>query len=199
MQKAMDLAARARSIHLLVLDVDGVLTDASLIYGPHGEESKAFSARDGFAVKLAASEGIKVAVLTGRVGTAVSARLAELGVPSDLAVQGSRDKRADIAALAARLETPLGAVAFMGDDIPDLPALAIVGLAACPADAADEVRQRCHFVSAAAGGRGAVRDLVRLVLEARGRWDAVVESWWRGETTPAFFAGGGDGGTRRGA
>ncbi|MDD5562263.1 MAG: hypothetical protein PHQ91_00985 [Thermoanaerobaculaceae bacterium] len=193
-----ELLQLARSVGALVLDVDGVLTDASLIYGPHGEESKAFSARDGFAVKLAASEGIKVAVLTGRVGAAVSARLAELGVPPHLAVQGSRDKRADIAALAARLETPLAAVAFMGDDIPDLPALAVVGLAACPADAADEVRQRCHFVSAAAGGRGAVRDLVRLVLEARGRWDAVVESWWRGETTPAFFAAGG-GGTRRGA
>ncbi len=190
-----ELLQRARAIEALVLDVDGVLTDASLIYGPRGEELKAFSARDGFALKLAASEGIKVAVLTGRMSGAVSARLAELGVPPHLAVQGSRDKRADIAGLAARLAAPLAAVAFMGDDIPDLPALATVGLAACPADAADEVRQRCHFVAAAAGGRGAVRDLVRLVLEARDRWAEVVESWWRGEAAASFFTGG----SRRGA
>ncbi len=189
-----ELLQRARSVEALVLDVDGVLTDASLIYGPRGEEFKAFSARDGFAVRLAESEGIKVAVLTGRVSAAVTARLAELGVPPRLAVQGSRDKRGDIADLAARLGISLAGVAFMGDDIPDLPALATVGLAACPSDAADEVKQRCHYVAAAPGGRGAVRDLVRLVLEARGRWADMVESWWRGDAPRRFFAtGAGDG------
>ncbi len=189
-----ELLQRARSVEALVLDVDGVLTDASLIYGPRGEEFKAFSARDGFAIKLAESEGIKVAVLTGRVSPAVSGRLTELGVPPHLAVQGSRDKRADIAALAAGLGLPLAGLAFMGDDIPDLPALATVGLAACPADAAEEVKRRCHFVAAAPGGRGAVRDLVRLVLEARGRWAEMVESWWRGDAPRGFFAAGAGGG-----
>lgn len=194
-----ELLQRARSVEALVLDVDGVLTDARLIYGPRGEEFKAFSARDGFAVRLAESEGIKVAVLTGRVSAAVTARLAELGVPPHLAVQGSRDKRGDIADLAVRLGISLAGVAFMGDDIPDLPALATVGLAACPADAADEVKLRCHYVAAAPGGRGAVRDLVRLVLEARGRWPDMVESWWRGEAAPSFFAGAsGNGGSPRG-
>jgi 3-deoxy-D-manno-octulosonate 8-phosphate phosphatase (KDO 8-P phosphatase) len=185
-----ELLQRARSVEALVLDVDGVLTDASLIYGPRGEEFKAFSARDGFAIKLAESEGIKVAVLTGRVSPAVSGRLTELGVPPHLAVQGSRDKRADIAALAAGLGLPLAGLAFMGDDIPDLPALATVGLAACPADAAEEVKRRCHFVATGPGGRGAVRDLVRLVLEARGRWVGIVESWWRGDAPRGFFAAG---------
>ena len=193
-----ELLQRARSVEALVLDVDGVLTDASLIYGPAGEECKAFSARDGFALKLAQSEGLKVAVLTGRVSAAVNARLADLGLPLHLAVQGSRDKRGDIALLAGRLKTSLACVAFMGDDIPDLPALGTVGLAACPADAADEVRRRCHFVAGAPGGRGAVRDLVRLVLEARGRWTEVVEAWWRGEAAPLFFAARpGGGGTGR--
>ncbi len=189
-----ELLQRARAVEALVLDVDGVLTDASLIYGPRGEEFKAFSARDGFALKLAASEGIAVAILSGRPSPAVQARLADLGVPADRVVLGSRDKRADISLLAARIGAPRERVAFMGDDIPDLPALATVGLAACPADAADEVKRLCHFVAAAPGGRGAVRDLVRLVLDARGRWAELVESWWRGEAPRGFFAAGaGDG------
>ncbi len=170
-----ELLQRARSLEALVLDVDGVLTDASLFYGPRGEEYKAFSARDGFAIKLAQSEGVRVAILTGRVSAAVTARLADLGIPPNLAIHGSRDKRGDLADLADRLGTPLARIGFMGDDIPDLPALATAGLAACPADAADEVLRRCHFVAASPGGRGAVRDLVRLVLEARGRWAEIAE------------------------
>ena len=185
-----ELLQRARSIEALVLDVDGVLTDASLVYGRRGEEYKAFSARDGFAVKLAQSEGVRVAILTGRVSAAVTARLADLGVPPLLAVHGSRDKRADLAELAGRLGTPLAQIGFMGDDVPDLPALATAGLAACPADAAPDVARRCHFVAASPGGHGAVRDLVQLVLEARGRWVEIVESWWRGDAPGGFFAPG---------
>ncbi len=185
-----ELLRRARSVEALVLDVDGVLTDASLVYGPRGEEFKAFSARDGFAAKLAASEGIAIAILSGRTSAAVQARLAELGVPPERVVLGSRDKAADLAHLGERLGLPLDRVAFMGDDLPDLPALAAAGLAACPADAPTEVRDRCHFIAATPGGRGAVRDLVRLVLEARGRWHDIVESWWRGEAAAAFFGGG---------
>ena len=189
-----ELLQRARSVEALVLDVDGVLTDASLVYGPRGEEFKAFSARDGFAVRLAQSEGIAVAILSGRPSPAVQARLADLGVPPDRVVLGSRDKRADISLLAARIGAPLERVGFMGDDIPDLPALAAVGLATCPADAADEVKLRCHYVAADPGGRGAVRDLVRLVLEARGRWAEMVESWWRGDAPRGFFVAGAGGG-----
>jgi 3-deoxy-D-manno-octulosonate 8-phosphate phosphatase (KDO 8-P phosphatase) len=187
-----ELLQRARSVEALVLDVDGVLTDASIIYGPRGEESKSFFARDGFALKLAASEGIAVAILSGRPSPATQARLADLGVPAERIVLGSRDKRADVSLLAARIAAPLERIAFMGDDIPDLPALAAVGLAACPADAADEVKRRCHFVAAAPGGRGAVRDLVRLVLETRGRWAELVESWWRDAAPRGFFAAAGD-------
>ncbi len=193
-----ELLARARAVAALVLDVDGVLTDASLFYGPRGEALKAFSARDGFALRLAISEGIPVAILSGRLAGPVKPRLADLGIPPELTVQGSRDKRAGVAALAERIGVPLSAVAFMGDDLPDLPALTAVGLAACPADAPEEIRRRCHFVAANPGGRGAVRDLVRLLLDARGRWRAIVAGWASGQAAPAFFGpAAGPGGRRR--
>jgi 3-deoxy-D-manno-octulosonate 8-phosphate phosphatase (KDO 8-P phosphatase) len=184
-----EVRSRARAVRAIVLDVDGVLTDAALIYGARGETLKAFSARDGFAVKLAQSEGIRFAVLSGRLVAAVKARLADLGIARELTIQGSRDKRADIEILARRLGVRLDELAFMGDDVPDLPALACVGLAACPVDATEEARAAAHFISQSAGGRGAVRDLVRLVLEARGRWAQLMEAWAAGSAAGAFFGG----------
>ncbi len=183
-----ELMARARAVRAIVLDVDGVLTDAGLIYGARGETLKAFSARDGFAIKLAQSEGIQVGVLSGRLVAAVKARLSDLGIPRQLTIQGSRDKRSDIGTLAGRLGLALDQLAFMGDDIPDLPALACVGLAACPCDATAEVRARAHLVCEAAGGRGAVRDLVRILLQASGRWEELMTQWASGSAAGAFFA-----------
>ena len=184
-----ELLACARAVRAIVLDVDGVLTDARLFYGPRGEYLKAFSARDGFAIKLAQSEGFQVAILSGRLAAAVRARLVDLGIPKELTIQASRDKKADIATLAGRLGLGVHEVAYMGDDIPDLPALACAGLAACPADASEEARERSHFVSRAPGGHGAVRELVRLVLEARGRWPELMESWTAGTAAAKFFGG----------
>jgi 3-deoxy-D-manno-octulosonate 8-phosphate phosphatase (KDO 8-P phosphatase) len=184
-----ELLARARKVRAIVVDVDGVLTDGSLIYGPHGESTKVFSAPDGFATRIAQREGIPVAVVSGRVLAAVKARLADLAIPKELMIQGSRDKKADLATLAARLGVGLDEVAFIGDDIPDLPALACAGLAACPADATDEARERCHYVCVARGGHGAVRELIKLVLEARGRWAGIVEAWEAGTAAGEFFAG----------
>jgi YrbI family 3-deoxy-D-manno-octulosonate 8-phosphate phosphatase len=134
---------RAQRIRAIVLDVDGVLTDAGLYYGPDGEALKRFSARDGFAVVTAQSQGLAVAVLSGRLAPPLRSRLRDLHIPEALTVEGSRDKAVDISALAERMDVPLDAVAFVGDDLPDLPALALAGLAACPADAAPEVRERC--------------------------------------------------------
>jgi 3-deoxy-D-manno-octulosonate 8-phosphate phosphatase (KDO 8-P phosphatase) len=187
-----ELLARARAVRAIVLDVDGVLTDSSLFYGPRGEYLKAFSARDGFAIKLAQSEGIPVAILSGRLAAAVKTRLADLGIPRTLIFQGSRDKKADIATLARRLGLGLNEVAYMGDDIPDLPALRVAGLAACPADGSEEARKLSHLVCRASGGFGAVRELVKLVLEARGRWPELMESWTAGTAAAKFF-GGSDG------
>jgi 3-deoxy-D-manno-octulosonate 8-phosphate phosphatase (KDO 8-P phosphatase) len=181
-----ELLERARRVRALALDVDGVLTDASLLYGRGGETLKRFSARDGFGIKVAQMEGLMVAVLSGRVAPPVQARLDDLGVPRGAVIQGSLDKGRGIRELASRLGVELTDIAFLGDDVPDLPALAIVGLAACPADAAAEVRARCHLVTGAPGGRGAVRELVEVVLTAQGRWHGIVESWGRGEVPPGF-------------
>jgi 3-deoxy-D-manno-octulosonate 8-phosphate phosphatase (KDO 8-P phosphatase) len=188
------LLARARGIRAIVLDVDGVLTDSSLYYGPRGEALKRFSARDGFAIRTAQNEGIWVAILSGRVAPPLRARLADLGILPGLVVEGSRDKQRDIEALAEQLETNVGEVAFMGDDVPDLPALSRVGLAACPADAAPEVRESCHFVSAHCGGQGAVRELIELLLTARERWSEIVEGWATNGAPGGFFETGRRGG-----
>ncbi len=176
-----ELQARARAVRAVVLDVDGVLTDAALFYGPRGEALKRFSARDGFAIKLAQGEGIPVAILSGRLAPPLRARLEDLHIPATLVIQGSRDKAGDLARLAERLGLGHDALAYMGDDLPDLPALAGAGLAACPADACPEVRARCHLVCAAPSGNGAVRELIQLLLTARGRWDELVAAWERGE------------------
>ena len=187
------LLARAKKVKAMVLDVDGVLTDAGLVYGPRGETLKVFSARDGFAVKLAQSEGIRVAILSGRLAAPVKARLADLGIPSGLVIQGSRDKGADIGKIAGRLGISLDEIAYMGDDTPDLPALARVGLPACPADASEEARERAAFVASSPGGRGAVRELVRLLLRARGTWEQIMEAWAQGTAAGEFFKGSGKG------
>ncbi len=187
MLKASAIALdRARKVRAIALDVDGVLTDASLFYGTGGEALKRFSARDGFGIKLAAMEGIPVAILSGRMAPPLAARLADLGVPDRLVIQGSRDKGSDITRLARRLDLPATDIAFMGDDVPDLPALRAVGLAACPADAVPAVKNLCHFVSTAEGGRGAVRELVELILRGRDRWDALVDAWAEGRVPDGF-------------
>lgn len=187
MPAADELTARAQLVKAIVLDVDGVLTDATLIYNARGESLKRFSARDGFAIKTAMSEGIRLAILSGRLAPPVKARVVDLGIESRLVVQGSRDKRQDLDELARRLGLELGEIAFMGDDLPDLPALGRAGLAACPADAAPEVRARCQFVSSSPGGRGAVRDLIEFILRARGRWDAIVDTWATTGPPPTFY------------
>ena len=174
---------RARRVRAIVLDVDGVLTDASLFFSSRGETLKRFSARDGFAIKLAQGEGLPVAILSGRVSAPLRVRLADLGVDERLVIQGSREKGAGLREICERLGIGCDAVAFMGDDLPDLPALAAAGLSACPSDAVPDVRQRCHVVCSTAGGGGAVRELVELVLTARGRWREIVEDWVTGRAT----------------
>ncbi len=143
------LAARAAAVRLLVLDVDGVLTDGTLVYGPGGEEVKRFHVRDGYALVAARRAGLAVAVISGRASAAVTRRLAELEVEE--VHQG-------------------GEVAAMGDDLPDLPLLRAAGLALAPADAVPEVRRAAAWISRQPGGRGAVREAVELILRARKAW-----------------------------
>jgi 3-deoxy-D-manno-octulosonate 8-phosphate phosphatase (KDO 8-P phosphatase) len=158
------LLARARRIRLLILDVDGVLTDGRLYYGPDGEALKAFDVKDGHGLVML-REHVDLAVISGRPGKASEARLRELRFKH--LVFGQRDKLAGYATLA-HLGVSDDEVAYMGDDVNDVPLLRRVGLAACPADALPVVHGAVHFVARSPGGRGAVRELCDLILQAKG-------------------------------
>jgi 3-deoxy-D-manno-octulosonate 8-phosphate phosphatase (KDO 8-P phosphatase) len=159
------LAERARHIRLVVFDVDGVLTDGRLYFGPQGEALKAFHARDGLGILRLRKAGVEVAILSARRSDLVDVRMADLGVRYVL--QGADDKLAGLAQLLEATGVPPAQVAYMGDDVNDLPCLEQVGLAACPSDALPALRVRADFVAVERGGEGAARELADLVLEAR--------------------------------
>lgn len=165
-------AARAKKLEWLLLDVDGVLTDGGLIYGPKGEQLKSFDVRDGLGMKLAQGAGLKVGILSGRASAALEARNRELGL--DAFVQNRSDKREAFAEFLAAHETSADRVAVIGDDLPDLPLFARAALAFAPSDAAPEVRTRAHRVLSHPGGHGAVREMIEQILRARGEWDGIV-------------------------
>ncbi len=171
---------RAKKIRLVVLDVDGVLTDGSIWTGENGEAVKRFSTRDGLGIKMLQAAGIPVAILTGRNSKQTAARAKELGIES--VAQGKLFKTdAWYEILKAHNLTP-EACAYMGDDVPDIPVLRATGLATAPVDAMPEIAAMVHWVSPKAGGNGAVRSLAELILKAQGKWDDLVESRYiRGE------------------
>lgn len=178
---------RARRIRLVVLDVDGVLTDGSIWTGASGESVKRFHARDGLGIKMLQAAGIPVAILTGRVSEQTAARARELGITS--VAQGRQFKTESFRALMSEHGVAAEACAYMGDDVPDLPVLAMAGLAAAPADAGVEVLELAHWRAPHAGGCGAVRDLSELILRAQDLWDALVQRRYvRGEIGPAAGA-----------
>jgi 3-deoxy-D-manno-octulosonate 8-phosphate phosphatase (KDO 8-P phosphatase) len=170
-----ELTARLRRVRLLLLDVDGVLTDGTLYYGPEGEWLKAFNVRDGLGLRLVLQAGIQVGIVTGRKGPALAARCRDLGI--GLVRSGIRDKVAELPHIAASTGVAPEEMAFVADDLPDLALMGAVGLAVAVADADAQVRQAAHWVTAAGGGRGAVREVCQRLLAARGEWDAVVEQF----------------------
>ena len=157
------------TIQLLVLDVDGVLTDGGLYVDDNGKPSKKFNVKDGLGIKLAQRFGIQVAILTGKTSGVVEHRAKELGI--EHVIQGSKNKGADIASLSEKTGIALGDTAMVGDDLPDLPAFAAVGFRVAVGDAVDEVKAAADFVTVKAGGRGAVREAVEHLLKAQGKWD----------------------------
>jgi len=166
-----DLQKRAEQIELLLLDVDGVLTDGRLIMGTDGNEAKAFHARDGLGIRLAQRGGIMIGLISGRESSVVSDRAEELYITE--VHQRVFDKLERFKEVLERLNLTPEKVCFMGDDLVDLPVLRIVGLAAAPADAMDEVLEHAHYVTRKPGGAGCVRELVDLLLKARGKWESV--------------------------
>lgn len=156
----------ASGIELLILDVDGVLTDGSIFLDDLGHETKRFNVRDGFGIKLWQKLGFSVAIVTGRGGRAVQHRVAELGIQQ--VIQGAKDKSASLDELVKRNGIGLEKIACLGDDWPELSMMKRVGYPMCVADADSRVREAAAFVTKAAGGHGAAREAIEHLITAKG-------------------------------
>lgn len=166
------LARRAQELEWILLDVDGVLTDGRLIFGPEGEQWKVFDVHDGAGIKIAQRAGLKVGVLSGRISEALRVRAGELAL--DALIMNRPHKGPAFDEFLAAHQTSAGKVAYMGDDIVDLPVLLRCGLSFAPADAVAEVRERVHRIVHHRGGRGAVREMCEILLRVRGDWERIL-------------------------
>jgi 3-deoxy-D-manno-octulosonate 8-phosphate phosphatase (KDO 8-P phosphatase) len=169
--KGEALAERCRAIRLILSDVDGVMTDGTILLLPDGSEGKAFNVRDGLGVALAHRAGLRTGVVTGRSADTVTRRATELGMA--VVRQGVADKGAELTDILESEGLEAHQIAYIGDDVNDLPILTEVGLSAAPADAPMEVRLQAFMVTDARGGRGCLREFIEAILRARGDWDRV--------------------------
>ncbi|MBI5642438.1 MAG: HAD family hydrolase [Deltaproteobacteria bacterium] len=170
-----ELIQKLKKIKLLIFDVDGVLTDGRIIYNDEGQETKVFDVRDGHGIKLLMRAGIESAIITARESKVVEHRAANLGI--ELVFQGAKNKVAALDEILQKRPVRLDEIAYMGDDIIDLPVLKRVGLALTVADAVDEVRDRVDFVTSRPGGRGAAREVAELLLKTQGKWDEILQNY----------------------
>jgi len=157
------------NIKVLFLDVDGVLTDGSVLVTERGEQLRRFSIKDGYAIQLAIKRGLRIAIISGGKSQGVLKRLRGLGVED--VFLGVGDKLTVMQDIMLRYDVALAEVAFMGDDIPDLVCLKQVGLALCPQDAVEEIKAVAHYVSPKKGGEGCVRDVIEKILKLQKKWD----------------------------
>jgi 3-deoxy-D-manno-octulosonate 8-phosphate phosphatase (KDO 8-P phosphatase) len=172
--KDQALAARCRRLRLILSDVDGVLTDGTVLLFPGGQEAKTFHIRDGLGIVLAHRAGLRTGVLSGRSSEVVALRARELGM--SLVRQGLSDKAAAFHEILRAEGLAAQEVAYMGDDVNDLPVMAEAGLTAAPADAPLEVRAQAFMVTDARGGAGCFREFLEAILRARGEWEGLVSS-----------------------
>jgi 3-deoxy-D-manno-octulosonate 8-phosphate phosphatase (KDO 8-P phosphatase) len=170
--KADAFAERCRRLKLVLTDVDGVMTDGTVLFLPGGGEARAFHVRDGMGVALAHRAGLRTGILTGRASSDVEHRARELGIA--IVRQGLADKEAALREVLAEQSLAAHEAAYIGDDVNDLPVMRAVGLSAAPADAPFEVRAAAEMVTDAAGGRGCLREFLEAILRARGEWDLLV-------------------------
>ncbi|MEH6810979.1 MAG: HAD family hydrolase [Motiliproteus sp.] len=173
-----NIADILRNIRLLVLDVDGVLTDGRLYFDSNGEALKVFNTLDGHGIKMLQSTGVDVAIITGRNHPAVARRVSDLGIK--YLYPGREDKLTAIQELWRESQLQSSQTAFMGDDWPDLLAMGAVTFAATVPNAADEVKKRAHWCSTHAGGEGAVRELCELIMKAQGTLDKALSPYIQG-------------------
>ena len=164
-----------QGICLLALDVDGVLTDGSINMGAQGELFKSFYAQDGLGISVALRNGLQIAIITGRKSEIIHRRAQELGI--QMVQEGVKDKYLALEQLQNQLGLSRGQVAYMGDDLNDLPAFRAAGVTFAPADAVEEVREAASCVTEAAGGRGAVREAIAMILRAQNKWQQIVNAY----------------------
>jgi len=168
----LQLTSQARLIRLLVLDVDGVLSDGQLYFGNQGEEIKAFNSLDGHGIKMLQSTGVKVAIVTGRTSNIVAHRAQQLGI--HLLLQGREDKLTALHQLTQHLQLDWSQMSYMGDDLPDLAAIIKVGLGITVPNAANTMALHCQYVTQRQGGQGAVREVCDLIMQAQETWDTAL-------------------------
>jgi 3-deoxy-D-manno-octulosonate 8-phosphate phosphatase (KDO 8-P phosphatase) len=171
----MDLTARCRPIELILSDVDGVLTDGGVIFDNQGIEIKRFHIRDGLGIKLWQRAGHKFGLVTGRASHIVQLRAVELGI--EIVRQGVEDKLPAVKQILTQLRLEPEQVCYVGDDLPDLPVLRYVGLAAAVGDGCEELHSACHYITTAQGGRGALREIIEMILKAQDRWGDVLRKY----------------------
>jgi 3-deoxy-D-manno-octulosonate 8-phosphate phosphatase (KDO 8-P phosphatase) len=165
----------AKKIKLLLLDVDGVLTDGRLYYGNSGEEMKAFNIQDGLGIKLLQQGNVQVGIITGRVSALLQRRADELGISP--VVQGREDKLTALNELLQTMDISLDEIAFMGDDLPDLAVIRRVGLGITPANGSATLAQQAHWQTTRRGGDGAVREVAEMILGAQGSLDSILAAY----------------------
>ncbi|QNK00272.1 KdsC family phosphatase [Dyella telluris] len=170
-----DVLARAAKIRLVVFDVDGTLTDGRLWYAEDGHETKVFHVHDGLGLKRVMANGVQVAIMSARISHPVALRAEELDIAH--VYQGQGDKRASLQQLMEALTLAPDEVAFVGDDLPDLPAMRIAGLAVAVANAHPWVAEQAHWQTRLAGGHGAAREVCDMLLQAQGKAAAERERW----------------------
>ena len=168
----MQLSKNIKKIKLLLLDVDGVLTEGSIILTGSKEEIIIFNIQDGLAVKLAQAGGLKIGIITGRTSEAVKRRADELNI--DILYQGQQDKIKAYEQIKRQLVLTDEEIAYIGDDLPDLKILKKVGLGFTVFDACDDVKKAAAHITRRCGGKGAVREVIELILKKQGKWEAVV-------------------------
>jgi len=167
---------RLAKIRLLLLDVDGILTDGRIVYDHNGVESKMFDVKDGHGLKLIQRAGISVGIITGRSSEVVALRARELGI--DILYQGVKEKIVPYREILENLGLVDEEVAYMGDDLVDLPVLTRVGFSATVADAVEDIKPHVHYVAQKKGGRSAVREVCDLILKESGKWPAVTRRYF---------------------
>lgn len=163
---------RAAQVRMMIFDVDGILTDGSLYFGPEGEIIKSFNVLDGHGIKLLQQSGVVTAIISARQSAIVTRRATDLGIVH--VQQGIHDKRRAFEQLLEQTAIPMDACGFVGDDVIDLPILTRVGFAASVPNGHPEVRQRVDYVTQASGGRGAVREICDFILRAQGNYEAAL-------------------------